>query len=78
MFFNNELNINRKHAEDPQMLSPTNYANKGKDKMGTLKNIAKGFVKDVLNTKEEEKKCSGAAEILIKVINIKATKVEKY
>jgi hypothetical protein len=53
------------------MLSPTNHANKGKDKMGTLKNIAKGFVKEVLNTKEAEKKCSGAAEILVKVINTK-------
>jgi len=55
------------------MVSPINNSTKGKDKMGTLKNLAKGFVKDVLNTKDDDKKCTGAAEVLIKVRRISTT-----
>ncbi|XP_065349212.1 protein unc-13 homolog 4B-like isoform X1 [Cloeon dipterum] len=53
-----------KYVEEAPNQSPS--SNKTvKDKIGTLKNMAKGLV---LNNKNEDRKCSGIAEILIKDI----------
>ncbi|XP_059489785.1 protein unc-13 homolog 4B-like [Neocloeon triangulifer] len=55
-----------KFAQEQESVSPANTAMK--EKIETLKNKAKGIMNEVLNSKNEEKRCSGVAEVPIKDI----------